>query len=115
MIDMPTISMIRQRRARGDSVAKIARETGVSEPTVRKYLKKDDFAPKIPLTARRPSVIDPYRDAIEAMLDEDSRTWRKQRHTARRIHERLRDEHGADIGYTTVQKYVKERRAARDQ
>lgn len=114
MIDMPTISMIRQRRARGDSVAKIARETGVSEPTVRKYLKKDDFAPKIPLTARRPSVIDPYRDAIEAMLDEDSRTWRKQRHTARRIHERLRDEHGADIGYTTVQKYVKERRAARE-
>lgn len=109
MIDMPTISMIRQRRARGDSVAKIARETGVSEPTVRKYLKKDDFAPKIPLTARRPSVIDPYRDAIEAMLDEDSRTWRKQRHTARRVYDRLVAERGYGSSCSTVRRYVKRR------
>ena len=35
---------------------------------------------------------------------------RKQRHTAKRIHERLRDEHGFDGGYTTVKDYVRERR-----
>lgn len=28
---------------------------------------------------------------IEGMLAEDRETWRKQRHTATRIHERLRD------------------------
>ena len=39
MIDMPTINMIRQRGARGDTVAEIARDVGVSEPTVRKYLR----------------------------------------------------------------------------
>lgn len=38
---MPTINSIRSKRARGDSIAQIAREIGVSEPTVRKYLKKD--------------------------------------------------------------------------
>lgn len=119
MIDMPTINMIRQRGARGDTVAEIARDVGVSEPTVRKYLRKDDFSPEMPVRASRPSAIDPYREAIEAMLDEDARTWHKQHHTAKRIHDRLKEEHGAQIGYTTVQKYVKERRqerkGARDQ
>ena len=40
---------------------------------------------------------------------------RKQRHTAKRIFERLRDEYGYDGGYTTVKDYVREhRRQARE-
>ena len=35
---------------------------------------------------------------------------RKQRHTAKRIFERLRDEYGFDGGYTTVKDYVRENR-----
>jgi transposase len=35
---------------------------------------------------------------------------RKQRHTAKRIFERLRDEHGFEGGYTIVKDYVRERR-----
>ena len=37
-------------------------------------------------------------------------TPRKQRHTAKRIFERLRDEHGFDGQYTIVKDYVRERR-----
>ena len=113
MLDMPTIQSIRNRRAHGEKISEIAEHEGVSVPTVRKYLQQTDFSPTIPLRKSKPSVLDPYRDIIEGYLDEDARSWHKQRHSARRIHERLVEEHGAQIGYTTVQLYVKERRAAR--
>ena len=41
---------------------------------------------------------------------DDLRRPRKQRHTAKRIFERLRDEYGFDGGYTTVKDYVRENR-----
>ena len=43
-------------------------------------------------------------------MDEDHRVPRKQRHTAKRIYERLRDEYGFDGGYTVVKDYVREHR-----
>lgn len=113
MLDMPTIQSIRNRRAHGEKISEIAEHEGVSVPTVRKYLQQTDFSPTIPVKNSKPSVLDPYKDIIEGYLDEDARSWHKQRHSARRIHERLIEEHGAQIGYTTVQLYVKERRAAR--
>ena len=47
---------------------------------------------------------------IDRILRVDLDLPRKQRHTAKRIHERLRDEHGFDGGYTTVKDYVREHR-----
>lgn len=113
MLDMPTIQSIRTRRAHGESVAEIARNENISQPTVRKYLAMNDFSPKIPVKTVRPSILDPYKDIIEGYLDEDEKSWHKQRHSARRIHERLIAEHGAKVGYTTVQLYVKKRRLER--
>lgn len=46
MIGMSTILSIRHRCADGDSVAEIAREEVVSEPTVRKYRDMEDFSPE---------------------------------------------------------------------
>jgi len=45
------------------------------------------------------------------MLREDLEAPRKQRHTAKRVFERLRDEHDAQVSYSTVAKYVQRRRA----
>jgi transposase len=45
------------------------------------------------------------------MLREDLAAPRKQRHTARRIFERLADEHDAQVSYSYVAKYVARRRA----
>lgn len=115
MLDMPTVQSIRSRRAKGETLSQIAEHEGVSVPTVRKYLSMRDFSPSLPIARERPSVLDPYKDAIEGYLDEDERNWRKQRHTAKRIHERLVEEHGAEVGYTTVQLYVKRRREERRQ
>ncbi len=119
MLDMPTIQSIRARRAKGETIAEIAEHEGVSAPTVRKYLAMKDFSPDLPAKQQKASIIDPYKDIIEGYLDEDERSWHKQRHSAKRIHERLVTEHDAKVGYTTVQLYVKkrreERRSAKDQ
>lgn len=112
MIGMSTILSIRRRCAAGDSVAEIAREEGVSEPTVRKYRDMDDLSPRAAKPRKaRSSKLDPYKGIIDSWLADDRRRRAKQRHTATRIFERLVAEFGYDGGYTTVQKYVKERKS----
>ena len=102
MIDMPTINSIRQQRRDGCSVAEIARRNGVSRDTVYKYLKRDDFSPTPPARQKRPSKLDPYKPLIRQWIEDDSTTWRKQRHTAKRIWQRLVEECGADVSDDTV-------------
>jgi hypothetical protein len=43
-------------------------------------------------------------------LAEDEDRPKKQRHTAKRIFERLRDEHGFDGGTTIVSDYIRQRK-----
>ena len=52
----------------------------------------------------------PLMPMIDAILEADRRAPPKQRHTAKRIFERLRDEHGYAGGYTVVKDYVRLRR-----
>jgi transposase len=58
---------------------------------------------------KRPK-LDPFIGIIDQILDEDGARPRKQRHTVKRIFERLRDEHGFEGGQTIVKDYVRERR-----
>ena len=58
---------------------------------------------------RRPK-LDPYRGVIDRILEDDRSLPRKQRHTAKRIYERLRTEHEFPGKYTIVKDYVRERR-----
>lgn len=54
---------------------------------------------------RRPK-LDAFVSTIEHCLDEDLKMPRKQRHTARRVFDRLRDECGFTGGYTTIKDYI---------
>ena len=54
--------------------------------------------------------LDPFTSIIDQIVDDDGSMPTKQRHTAKRIFERLRDEHGYGGGYTTVKDYVRVRR-----
>jgi transposase len=54
--------------------------------------------------------LDPFIGAIDRILEEDKSRPAKQRHTSKRIFERLRDEHGYAGGLTIVKDYVHERR-----
>lgn len=59
---------------------------------------------------RAAPALDPWKSTIDAMLREDLDAPRKQRHTAKRVFDRLVDEHEASVSYSTVRAYVHERR-----
>jgi transposase len=63
---------------------------------------------------RRPK-IEPVLPIIRAILDADQAAPRKQRHTARRIWQRLRDEHAFTGGYTIVKDAVREMAVGRQE
>lgn len=108
---MPQIQDIRDM-ARNRSVASIARSLSVDEKTVRKYLKWEDFSPQPPERSPRTSRLDAHKHLIDRWLAEDQKRWYKQRHTGKRIYERLREESpGFDCSYNVVQRYVKEVRS----
>ena len=114
MIKMSKIYSIRQLRKAGESVAAIAAKEGVSRDTVYKYLEKDDLTAQIPKNREvKNTKIGAYADIIDAWLDEDERNWRKQRHTSRRIWQRLQNEYGADLAECTVSRYVKKEKERR--
>ena len=105
-ISMSQVQTIRQLKKEGESIAGISRKVGVSRDTVYKYLERDDFSLAMPVKKPAKSIMDEYRPVIEGYFEEDARSWRKQRHTAKRIHERLRDEHGCEASESTVRHYV---------
>jgi|TARA_B100001971_G_C18248068_1_gene575890 transposase len=103
----------RVRRAchvEGMSVREAARVFGLHRDTVRKMLVfslPPGYRRSAP--AARPK-LDPYIGVIDQILEDDRARPRKQRHTAKRILERLRDEQAFTGGYTIVKDYVRERR-----
>jgi transposase len=55
---------------------------------------------------KRPK-LGPWLGVIDAILEDDKQRPVKQRHTAKRIFERLKEEHGFTGGYTIVKDYVR--------
>jgi transposase len=54
--------------------------------------------------------LDPFTDQIDQWLLDDKSRHRKQRHTAKRVFDRLRDECGFTGGYTIVKDYIREQK-----
>ncbi len=106
MISMSKVHSIRQMRMRGHSVSEISRTLEVSRDTVYKYLEESDLSPRPPARRKSTSVMDQYRPLIISWLEEDAKSWHKQRHTAKRIWERLVAEEGAKVSDSTVRHYV---------
>ena len=95
----------------GNSRREAARVFGLSRETVLKMCR---FSLPPGYTRTKP-VMKPKLGAllpvIDAILEADRTGPVKQRHTAKRIFERLRDEHGFGGGYTVVKDYVRIARA----
>jgi transposase len=92
------------------SIRALADRHGVHRRTVREALRSAVPAPRKPRTAQAPK-LDPVRVVIDEILQTDLDAPRKQRHTARRIHDRLLAEHGAvGLSYSAVRDYVRRRR-----
>ncbi len=91
------------------SIRALADKYGVHRRTVREAVGSPVPPPR-KSPPRTTLVLDSVRELIDAMLAEDLAAPRKQRHTAKRICERLRAEHDARVSYSYVAKYVHRRR-----
>ena len=93
----------------GLSRREASRQFGIDRKTVAKILLHSEpsgYRRRQP--PKRPKLA-PFTDIIDGILEEDRTVHRKQRHTAKRIFERLRDEHGFTGKQTIVKDYVRER------
>lgn len=100
----------RVRRAvvvEGKSRRETAREFGIARKTVNKMLRYS-VPPGYQRTQpiRKPK-LGPWLGTIDAIVEQDQTQPKKQRHTAKRIFDRLREEHGYSGGYTIVKDYVR--------
>lgn len=91
----------------GMSSREAARQFGISRESVAKMLKFSEPPGYRRIAATRRPKLDGFTDIIDAYIEGDTRVHRKQRHTAKRMFERLRDEHGFTGGYTIVKDYVR--------
>jgi transposase len=103
----------RDREREGLSIRALAARHGVHRRVVRLALTSAVPPAKRSPTGRVAPKLGEYRAVIDGWLDADATAPRKQRHTARRIWERLREEYAADVAERTVREYVAARRRAR--
>ena len=113
-VPLDTRNDIRSMDADGVPRAEIARRLRVSRNTVAKYADMEDMSPAAPVPARRERpALGEHAGWVESVLEADLGAPRKQRHTARRIYDRLVEERGYAGSYSTVQRFVREWRLAR--
>lgn len=79
------------KKFEGKSLRKIAEITGHDFATVKKYVNKENFNLEIRPKQQRRGKLSPYRNIVMKWLQDDEKAPHKQRHTARRIYDRLRE------------------------
>jgi hypothetical protein len=95
----------------GKSRREAARVFGLSRDTISKMCRYSAPPGYVRSKAPERPKLGPLVPVIDAILEADKTAPPKQRHTAKRIFERLRIEHGYAGGYTVVKDYVRIARA----
>ena len=109
---MELLSVIRRWRYRDHySIREIARRTGLSRNTVRKYLRSDSVEPRFSVPDRS-SKLDPYADKLSHMLRQEAGKSRKQKRTIKQLHADL-TALGYDGSYNRVAAFARDGKAAR--
>jgi transposase len=110
MSKVDLFAAIRRDSHAGLSVRALARKYQVSRRTVRAALSSAWPAPRKPMPPR-PSKLDAFKPVIDDILRTDLDAPRKQRHTVKRIYDRLIAEHDMhDVSYAVVRAYVADRK-----
>jgi len=97
----------------GLSLREIAKMTKHDFRTVQKYAYRENWNPpvEIKMEAEDYPVLGPHIVTINKWLEQDKTEPRKQRHTIRRIYDRLRKEQGYTGSYSTVKRYAARKKA----
>lgn len=94
------------------SLREISRRTGLSFETVQKYTYQTNWSDECSLDIEPQSypVLGVCIPKIDEWQEADRKVPRKQRHTVKRIYDRLRDDLGFTGSYSSVKKYVRKRK-----
>ena len=94
----------------GKNISQISKMAGFDRKTVRNYLKRDNFNSPVPSAARISGYpkLNLFKPEIDNWLNDDKKAKPKQRHTAKRVFDRLRNKYSDsfDCSYRTVAGYV---------
>src|SRR5674476_824130 len=104
----------RDRRIEALSIRELAERHKVHRRAVRQALASPLPPTRKEYVARSRPATDPWSGVIDAWLIGDKDVHRKQRHTARRVWQRLVAEHGAVLSEVSVSRYVARRRVELD-
>ena len=94
-------------RVYGKKIKQIARETGHSRNTIKRVLR-GEYSGYKPRAMQPYPILGPYLKIIDKWLEDDKQRPKKQRHTAVRVYNRLKQEHDFQGAETTVRRYVRE-------
>lgn len=100
------------RNKKGHSLREISRETGHDFETVKKYVEKDNFNVEVKAKQKRKSKLEPFKQLIDSWLTKDLEARPKQRHTAQRVYDRLKEiyQDEFDISDRSIRAYVSRRK-----
>jgi transposase len=105
MLRVKLFETIRREHRDGVSIRGLADDHQVHRRTVRQAIN-DAVPPPRKTPERDAPVLGPFKDIIVGWLTDDLKVPKKQRHTAHRVWERLIAEHGAQVGESTVRRFV---------
>lgn len=104
---MVDVEYIRKKHfIEGWSIRKVSRQLNLARQTVRKALGSAE-PPRYHLSKPRPApIMDPYGEVIRTWLAQDAQAPPKQRHTGKRIYDRLVAEYGFRGAESSVRRVV---------
>lgn len=113
MLKVSQIEHIKELWSNGSSIAAIKEIMEIDRKTIMKYIEMEDFSKGVEFYAQevRLSKLDPYKPLIDQLLEKERGYSKKQRFTAKRMHEYLVKEHGAKElahSYILVRRYMKD-------
>jgi transposase len=102
----------RDRRLEEASIRELARRHGVHRRTVREALESAVPVPR-KVAVRDAPAMGPWRELARGWVESDivDKVPVKQRHTARRVWQRLTEDHGAQVSESTVRLFVAQLKA----
>ena len=106
MLVLETIAKIRLAYFQhGKSIKRICRELKISRNVVRKVVRSGETEFNYERSVQPQPKIGPFRNVLDQLLEENSKRSRRERLTAVRVYEELRNQ-GYNGGYDAVRRYA---------